>query len=148
MENVEASIEVPLCMEYTVTEEAVVAVLEPGDSVMDSLSTLRSEADITGGFFTGIGAVDRATLGHYDTDTEEYSEETFEGQFEVTAFSGNVGPDKIHAHIQIAKRDFSTIGGHCADARVSGTFEVVIVESGATLEHVLDERTGLDVFDL
>lgn len=135
-------------MEFTETEDAIVVLLEPGDWVVESLATVREKAGISGGFFTGIGAVDRATLGHYDTDTQEYSEETFEGQFEVTAFSGNVGPDKIHAHIQLATRDFSSIGGHCSDARVSGTFEIVIVRSGTTLEHELDERTGLDVFDL
>ena len=135
-------------MEYTETDEAIVVRLDPGDEVLDSLATIREAADVSGGFFTGIGAVDRATLGHYDTDTEEYTEETFEGQFEVTAFSGNIGPDKIHAHIQLAKRDFSTIGGHCSGARVSGTFEVIVVPGGTTLEHVLDERTGLDVFDL
>lgn len=135
-------------MEFTETEDTIVVLLEPGDSVIDSLATVREEADVSGGFFTGIGAVDQATLGHYDTDTQEYAEETFEGQFEVTAFSGNIGPDKIHAHIQLARRDFSTIGGHCSGARVSGTFEIVIVPSGTTLEHELDERTGLDVFDL
>jgi hypothetical protein len=135
-------------MEISETEDAIVVLLEPGESVLDSLETVRAEAGIEGGFFTGIGAVDRATLGHYDTDTEEYTEETVEGQFEVTAFSGNIGPDKIHAHIQLARRDFSTIGGHCSGARVSGTFEIVIVRSGTTLTHELDERTGLDVFDL
>ncbi|MDR5656966.1 DNA-binding protein [Halodesulfurarchaeum sp. HSR-GB] len=135
-------------MEFTSTEQGIVVLLEPGDEVLESLATVREAADVTGGFFTGIGAVDRATLGHYDTDTQEYTEETFEGQFEVTAFSGNVGPDKIHAHIQLAKRDFSTIGGHCSGARVSGTFEILLVPSGTTLEHELDERTGLDVFDL
>ncbi|MGM0372180.1 MAG: PPC domain-containing DNA-binding protein [Halobacteriota archaeon] len=135
-------------MEFTTTGEGIVVLLEPGDEVLESLATVREAADVTGGFFTGIGAVDRATLGHYDTDTQEYTEETFEGQFEVTAFSGNVGPDKIHAHIQLAKRDFSTIGGHCSGARVSGTFEILLVPGGTTLEHELDERTGLDVFDL
>lgn len=135
-------------MEYTETAEGIVVLLEPGESVLYQLDRLRDEADISGGFFTGIGAVDRATLGHYDTDTQEYTEETVEGQFEVTAFSGNIGPDKIHAHIQLAKRDFSTIGGHCSGARVSGTFELLIVPSGTTLEHVPDDRTGLDVFDL
>jgi predicted DNA-binding protein with PD1-like motif len=135
-------------MDYEVSKDAIVAVLEPGDSVIDSIDLLREKADLSGAFFTGIGAVDRATLGHYDTDTQEYTEKTFEGQFEVTAFSGNVGPDKIHAHIQLADRDFSTIGGHCSGARVSGTFELLVLRSGVTLDHELDERTGLDVFDL
>jgi predicted DNA-binding protein with PD1-like motif len=135
-------------MEYTETDEGVVAVLEPGDEVLESLATIREAADVEGGFFSAIGAVDRVTLGHYDTAAQEYTEETFEGQYEVTSFMGNVGPDKIHAHIQVAGPDFSTIGGHCSGARVSGTFEVFLVRSGATLEHTYDDRTGLDVFDL
>ncbi|MFB6110889.1 MAG: PPC domain-containing DNA-binding protein [Halodesulfurarchaeum sp.] len=135
-------------MEYTATAEAIVVRLDPGEEVLDSLATIRETEDVTGGFLTGIGAVDRATLGHYDPETEEYTEETVEGQFEVTAFGGNVGPDKIHTHIQLARQDFTTIGGHCSGARVSGTFEIAIVPSGTTLEHVLDERTGLDVFDI
>ena len=135
-------------MEYTETEEAIVAVLEPGEEVIESLARIREDADVEGGFFSAIGAVDRVTLGHYDTATQEYTEETFEGQYEVTSFMGNVGPDKIHAHIQVAGPDFTTIGGHCSGARVSGTFEVVLVRSGETLEHTFDDRTGLDVFDL
>ncbi|MFW6458385.1 MAG: PPC domain-containing DNA-binding protein [Halodesulfurarchaeum sp.] len=135
-------------MEYTETTDAIVVLVEPGEEILDVLATVREEADVEGGFFTGIGAVDRATLGHYDTDTEEYTEQTFEGQFEVTAFSGNIGPDKIHAHIQLARPDFTTVGGHCAQARVSGTFEIAIVPSGRTLTHKHDDRTGLDVFDL
>jgi predicted DNA-binding protein with PD1-like motif len=135
-------------MEYIETDAAIVAVLEPGDEVLACLERIREEAEVEGGFFSAIGAVDRVTLGHYDTAAQEYTEETFEGQYEVTSFLGNVGPDKIHAHIQVAGPDFSTIGGHCSGARVSGTFEVVLVRSGATLEHTFDDRTGLDVFDL
>ncbi len=135
-------------MERSETDQGIVVLLEPGENVLEALSTVREEAGVTGGFFTGIGAVDRVTLGHYDTESEAYTEETFEGQFEVTAFSGNIGPDKIHAHIQVADRDFSTLGGHCSGARVSGTFEILIVPSGETLAHKPDERTGLDVFDL
>lgn len=135
-------------MDFIEEADQIVVRLDPGDSVIDSLDTVRQEADVTGGFFVGIGAVDEATLGHYDADAQEYTEETFEGEFEVTAFSGNIGPDKIHAHIQLGRRDFSTLGGHCSGARVSGTFEIVIERSGATLTHRLDPTTGLDVFDI
>ena len=135
-------------MEYTETDEAIVAVLEPGDEVLESLAEIREAADIEGGFFSAIGAVDRVTLGHYDTAAQEYTEETFEGQYEVTSFMGNVGPDKIHAHIQVASRDYTTLGGHCSGAKVSGTFEIEITTGETVLTHHLDERTGLHVFDL
>ncbi len=135
-------------MDYTAEDDTIVVRLDPGEEVLAALETLREEADVTGGFFTGIGAVDRVTLGHYSVEDQAYAEESFEGEFEVTAFSGNIGPDKIHAHIQVGRRDFSTLGGHCAGARVSGTFELVVHRTETTLTHRPDPRTGLDVFDI
>jgi predicted DNA-binding protein with PD1-like motif len=135
-------------MDYVEESDRIVLRLDPGDRVIDSLETVREDCEVSSGFFFGIGAIDEATLGHYDVETQDYKEETFEEDFEVTSFLGNIGPDKIHAHIQLGKRDFSTIGGHFAGGRVSGTFEVVIIPGEAELTHQLDERTGLDVFDL
>lgn len=135
-------------MDYVQESDRIIVRLDPGDEVLESLRSLREELDIQSGFVTGIGAVDRATLGHYDVDEQSYSEETFTGQFEVTSFSGNIGPDKIHAHIELGTESFDTLGGHCSDARVSGTFEIVVFTGETPLVHELDERTGLDVFDL
>ena len=135
-------------MEYNVEDDQIVVRLDPGDRVFDSLETVRDKENVTGGFFSAIGAIDEVTLGHYNVVKKEYVEETLEGQFEVTSFHGNMGPDKIHAHIQVANRQYEMIGGHCSAARVSGTFEVVIHKCETVLTHHLDERTGLDVFDL
>lgn len=128
--------------------ERLVVRLDAGEQVMEALETLREEYDVDGAFVTGIGAVDRAVLGHYDVETETYTEETVEGQFEVMQFTGNIGPDKIHAHITLGRDDFSALGGHCSAARVSGTFELLVLRTGATLTHTPDPATGLDVFDL
>lgn len=135
-------------MDYTIEEDRIVVRLDPGDQVLESLERLREEADVESGFVMGIGAVDRVTLGHYDVDEQDYAEEEFTGQFEVTSFLGNIGPDKIHAHIELGKRDFDSFGGHCSGARVSGTFEVAVFTGETTLTHRPDERTGLDVFDI
>lgn len=128
--------------------DKIIVRLDPGDHVMESLETLRDEYSIENGFFVAIGAVDRCTLGHYDVEEQDYKEETVGGQFEVTNFTGNIGPDKIHAHITLGARDFSTLGGHCSAARVSGTFEIAVFLGETPLTHAVDERTGLDVFDL
>ncbi|MFW6384810.1 MAG: PPC domain-containing DNA-binding protein [Halodesulfurarchaeum sp.] len=135
-------------MDYVEENDRIVVRLDPGDYVLESLETLREETDLESAFLAGIGAVDEVTLGHYDVETQEYTEETVEGQYEVTSFLGNVGPDKIHAHIQVADRDYNSIGGHCSGARVSGTFEIVVQRGETVLTHHLDERTGLHVFDL
>ncbi|MBX0296904.1 PPC domain-containing DNA-binding protein [Haloarcula nitratireducens] len=135
-------------MDHVHNDDRIVARLDPGETVLDSLEELRDEYDIENGFLSGIGAVDRVTLGHYDTDAQEYSEEEFSGQFEVTSFLGNIGPDKIHTHIQVADDSFESLGGHCSGARVSGTFEILVTLGETPLTHHRDERTGLDVFDI
>ncbi|MDY6761667.1 MAG: PPC domain-containing DNA-binding protein [Candidatus Nanohaloarchaea archaeon] len=135
-------------MDVVDEDDRLVVRLEPGERVIEKLEELRREYDIDGGFVTGIGAVDEAVLAHYDVESEEYTEEKLEGQFEVTDFTGNIGPDKIHAHITLGQRDFSAIGGHCAEARVSGTFEMLVTRTDTALEHRPDGETGLDVFDL
>lgn len=135
-------------MDARVTDGMIIARLDPGEEVIDRLEALRDEYDIAAGFFTAIGAVDRAVLGHYDVEDEAYTEERFSGQFEVTNCTGNIGPDKIHAHITLADDDFRAFGGHLAEARVSGTFEIVIHTADEPLTHHPDDRTGLDVFAL
>ncbi|MGM0398254.1 MAG: PPC domain-containing DNA-binding protein [Halobacteriota archaeon] len=135
-------------MDYVEEADRIVVRMDRGDQVMDELERLREECEISGAFFFGIGAVDEVTLGHYDVGMEDYKEETFEDDFEVPMFAGNIGPDKIHAHIQLGRRDFSTLGGHFAGGRVSGTFELVVVPVETELTHQYDVSTGLDVFDL
>jgi predicted DNA-binding protein with PD1-like motif len=135
-------------MDHVREDDRIVVRLDPGEEVLDSLAALRDEYGIENGFLTGIGAVDRVTLGHRDVEAQEYSEEEFAGRFEVTSFLGNVGPDKIHTHVQVADDSFEPFGGHCSGARVPGTFEVLVTLGETPLTHRLDDRTGLDVFDL
>jgi len=134
-------------MDYRFEGDELIVRLDPGEEVITALETLMEEADIEAGFFTAIGAVGSITLGHYDTDTAEYREKSFEGQFEVVSFSGNMTPEKVHAHAAVADRDFELVGGHCSEAVVSGTFEIHVQETDH-IEHQKDDSTGLDVFDL
>ncbi|GAA0237532.1 PCC domain-containing protein [Haladaptatus pallidirubidus] len=69
-------------MEYVDEEYKSIVRLDPGDQVLDSLEQLRETASIESAFFTGIGAVDEVTLGHYDAKRQQYHEETLEGEFE------------------------------------------------------------------
>lgn len=135
-------------MEYEVECDRIIVRLDPDDEVLDSLETLRDAEGLENGFLMGIGAVDEVVLGHYDVSEQAYDEELFTGQFEVTSFLGNIGPDKVHTHIQLGTDSFESIGGHCSKAVVSGTFEIVVLPGETSLTHRLDERTGLDVFDI
>ncbi len=130
------------------TDNKIFVRLDRGDELIEKLKELREEYDIKNGFFQGIGAVDELKLGNYSVENQDYREKKFEGTFEVSNFSGNIGPDNIHAHITIADESYSARTGHCSMARVSGTFEIIIhVSDKPILDHKYDERTGLDIFD-
>lgn len=130
-------------------DDRIFVRLERGEEVLSSLEELREEYGIENGFFQGIGAVDSVKLGNYDVEEEKYREEEFRGAFEVPSISGNIGPDKIHAHITVSDSEFSPKAGHCGMARVSGTMELIIlVTPEVPLLHQFDGSTGLDVFDL
>lgn len=135
-------------MEYTKNGNRIVVRLDPGEKVVESLKRLRDKEEIQDGFLRGIGAVDHVVLGHYDVENQSYKEETFTNQYEVTSFLGNIGPDKVHTHIQLGTDSFDSLGGHCGEATVSGTFEIEILLGENTLSHEHDEQTGLDVFEL
>jgi len=128
--------------------DRIFARLDRGEEVITSLDKLREKYDITNGFFQGIGALDKVKLGNYNVEKQEYNEKELEDSFEVSSFSGNIGPDKIHAHITVSDRTYSPKAGHCGMARVSGTFEIIIITTeGFPLNHQFDPETGLDVFD-
>lgn len=136
-------------MDSVRNDERIYVRLERGEEVLASLEKLRDKYEIENGFFQGIGAVDQVKLGNYDVETEEYREEEFEGTFEVPSLTGNIGPDKIHAHISVSDPDFSTMAGHCGMAKISGTMEIIVlVDPDVSLNHGFDPSTGLDVFDL
>jgi len=129
-------------------EDRIFVRLERGEEIISSLEDLRAKYKIENGFLQGIGAVDRVKLGNYNVEEQEYREEEFNGSFEVPCFSGNIGPDKIHTHITVSDESFVPKAGHCGVARVSGTFELIIVTSEEIpLRHQFDPETGLDVFD-
>ncbi len=136
-------------MDSVRNDDRIFVRLERGEEVLSCLENLRDEYDIENGFLQGIGAVDKVKLGNYDVEEQEYREEEFVGSFEVPGFSGNIGPDKIHTHITVSDSSFSPLAGHCGFARVSGTFELIILTTPDNpLRHKFDSETGLDVFDL
>lgn len=129
-------------------DDRIFVRLERGEEIISSLKELREMYSIENGFLQGIGAVDSVKLGNYNVEEQEYMEEEFDGSFEVPCFSGNIGPDKIHAHITVSGPSFVPKAGHCGMARVSGTFELIILTTEENpLRHQFDPDTGLDVLD-
>jgi uncharacterized protein len=104
-----------------------------GDEVISGLLEFAEKNHIKNGHFTGLGAIDKATLRwsdpvHRGSKTTEINEEA-----EVVSLVGSIATDKdgrptVHAHTVVALSDGSTRGGHLMSAQVSIIAEVFVTE--------------------
>ena len=49
---------------------------------------------IAGGFFFGLGALDRVELANYDVSKKKYSSKKFTQALEMTSLLGSIGKEK------------------------------------------------------
>jgi predicted DNA-binding protein with PD1-like motif len=61
---------------------------------------------------------------------------------------GTDGAPMLHAHVVVARRDGSTLGGHLLEGLVRPTLEIVVSETDAHLRRRYDERSGLPLIAL
>ncbi|MCH7825520.1 MAG: DNA-binding protein [Acidobacteria bacterium] len=126
--------------------------LEKGEELIASLAELMKERDIGSGAVTGLGAVDRARLGCYLLEEQDYSAREFEGDLEIVGLTGTLswydGEPFPHVHLMLTDRDFGAAGGHCFEARVSATIELVVRTYEDRIERRRDESIGLHLMEL
>jgi predicted DNA-binding protein with PD1-like motif len=104
-----------------------------GDEIISGLLEFGEKNHIKNGHFTGLGAIDKATLRWSDpvnkgSKTTEINEEA-----EVVSLVGSITTDKdgkpaVHAHTVLGLSDGSTRGGHLMRAQVSIIAEVFVTE--------------------
>lgn len=131
----------------------IVVVFDSGDEAVEGLGAIARAQSLSAASLTAVGAVERATLGWYDLDAQEYREIRVEEQAEVLSLIGDVarGPDgaaAVHAHAVLGLRDGSTRGGHLLAATVRPTLEVVLTERPAELAKTFRPEVGLALIDL
>jgi hypothetical protein len=90
-----------------------------GDEIISGLLDFAEKNHIKNGHFTGLGAIDKATLRWSDP--------------EVVSLVGSITQDKdgkpgVHAHTVFALQDGSTRGGHLQSARVSIIAEIFVTD--------------------
>lgn len=100
----------------------------------------------------GIGALEQITIGAYDLERRVYHKHELEGGWEVLAFNGNFGwisgEPMLHTHVTLADLEGRVRGGHLFSAVVHITLELVLRPGDARLERALDERVGLNLWNL
>lgn len=146
-------------MRYTRVDDTYIIRFEDEEVFPDRFLEFLAAKKVTGGSFTGIGAMKRARLAFFDVEAKEYRDRDLEEQAEVLALVGNVavheGEHLVHAHITLGRSDYSVLGGHLRRGVVRPTLEVIlevtsigVPESTAAVRRKLDPRFGLPSLDL
>jgi predicted DNA-binding protein with PD1-like motif len=122
-------------------------VLERGEELLEGVIRFATETGVRAASFSGIGAVDRLTLGFYDLLHQKYERRTWDEDLEVASLAGNLavvdGGPFPHLHGVFCRRDFAAIGGHVFEAVVS-----IAVEIAVLVDPVLMRREPVDFCDL
>lgn len=136
-------------MEILKAKDKYVIRIDKGEEVVESLNKFIKEKDVKSGSITGIGAAGLIEAGLFNTKTKIYDSKTFEGDYEITNFSGNIttmnGKHYLHLHITFADKELRAYGGHLNKAVISGACEIVVDEIDATIERKLDEEIKLNI---
>lgn len=136
--------------EYT-PGRTIVARLSHGTDLLDGLQALAAEHKVAVGSLTAIGALQRASLGYYRQDRQEYRRFAIDGPVEILACVGNVsardGEAAIHAHLTVGDEQGGTRGGHLMDGCLVFACEVTLTELlGHALTRGYDATTGLPLW--
>lgn len=118
-------------MEYKKYDNTYMVRLDPEDEVAASIAALCEKEDIRLGSVSGLGAVNEATLGIFDTDAQVYRSRDYAGMYEIASLVGNIsrmdGKPYLHLHATIANVTTGEChGGHLSRAVISATGEIVV----------------------
>jgi uncharacterized protein len=129
-----------------------VVSIDNHQKIAEAIAAFCQEQGIYAGEIIGLGAVDNATLRFLNPDTKAYVDKTFEEQMEITSLVGNIsekdGKVYLHLHANFGRSDYSVVGGHLLEARISGACEIFIKRYNCKVGRHKDEETGLNMYTL
>lgn len=136
-------------MEYKRFEDKIVARLDIEEEIIECLTKICEENDITLGTVSGIGATNKVKVSLLNTQTRQFCSKEFVGDYEVAPLSGNIstkdGKVYLHIHINLCDSNHDSFGGHLNYAFVSATFECVIGIIKGKVDRLFDENIGLNL---
>src|ERR1700723_4213262 len=122
-----------------------------GDEAFSGLLEFAEKYQVTSAHFTGIGALNGATLGGFDPQRKMYKKIPINGQHEVIGMSGDIalyeGKPVVHTHMLVGGPDGTTQGGHVLEAYVSPTLEVMVTVDPIAMHKRLDPEGNLTLID-
>jgi uncharacterized protein len=131
--------------------------LERGELLVEQLTQLAKDENITGAWLSGLGAAEWAELGFYNLHSKAYSWKRFDQLMEITSLQGNVawsagqqkGEPVIHLHGTFSDENMQAFGGHVKELKVGGTCEILLHRwYEGKLQRSRDSETGLELLNI
>lgn len=137
-------------MEYKKFGNTIIARLDVGDEIMESLRKIVDKENIKLAQINGLGGASELTIGVRNHDTRQYDPLEYKGRFEVANIHGNVtthnGEGYLHVHIGCGNEKGEYRGGHLIKCVIGATAEIFITMYDGTITRQVDNKTGLNVF--
>lgn len=138
-------------MQYKKFYYKYVIRLDPGEEIVSSLQKFCKRERIKLGSITGVGAVNRATIGLFNPKSKKYHAQELNGNFELAPLSGNIssmrGEPYLHLHANLGDEKHHSFSGHLSEAIVSATCEIIVDTIEGELERRADSTIGLNLIE-
>ena len=132
-------------------EKVYAVIFYRGDEALSGLTDFVIQHNIQDGHFTGIGAVNGATLAWLDPAQKIYHRIPVAEQAEVLSLIGDVstfnGKPLVHMHAVLGKSNGTPIGGHVFELNVNPTLEILMTVNATPLKRKPDDQSGMKVID-
>lgn len=136
-------------MDYKRYGSKILIRLDPGEEILAGVGEVCTKENVRLGSVSGIGAVNKATVGLFKPDSKEYFSTTLEKPFEITHLGGNVSQMNdelyLHLHITLADIDHNCFGGHLNEAIISATAEIWIDVVEGDIDREFSDTIGLNL---
>ena len=123
--------------------------IDKGEEIVETLKQLCKKNKIKLGSVSGVGGIERVTVGSFKAKTKEYFSQELIGDYEITNLIGNISTMKgeiyLHLHITISDSNNNSFGGHLNSAIISTTGEFIIEEIEGEIEREFNEEVRLNL---
>lgn len=116
-------------MEYKKEGNIVAAKLDHRAKFFDEIRRILKNIDSESAMvISGIGMLTDFKLGYYDSETGEYSWQSFDEPMEMVSVKGSIaGQESIHIHAALAGKDHMLRGGHLEGGSVYNVCELTML---------------------
>lgn len=137
-------------MEYRRFGNTVVARIDKGEEILESLRELAEKEKILLAGVSALGAVSEFTVGVFDTGEKKYYANDFSGTYEIVSLTGTVntmdGEYYSHLHMSAGDLEGKVVGGHLSRAVVSATCELLLHVIDGRVDRQFSGEVGLNLF--